>query len=126
MKLYVSGHDAAQARALAEKLKAKGHVVLSTWHDTDERPELGDSVAWAKNANRNFCQISESYALVLLAGPDKYTGGKFVEAGYAIGQGVPVFILGRTENGMLWSVAVSRFVNEDQLFSELGFRDAEI
>jgi len=46
-------------------------------------------------------------ALVLVAGKEKYSGGKFVEAGIAIGLGKRVVVLGRRENMLLWHPLVT-------------------
>lgn len=53
-------------------------------------------------AQMDLEDIKGSDALILLAGPEKYSGGKFVEAGYAMGKGKPVVIVGRRENMLLW------------------------
>lgn len=57
--------------------------------------------------------------LVLLAGPDKYTGGKFVEAGFALGRGFDVVVVGRIENGMLHHPSVTNVADVESLITYL-------
>jgi len=59
-------------------------------------------------------------ALILLAGPDKYSGGKFVEAGIAIGAGKRVIVIGRRENMLLWHPQVDRVDTVDEAIYLLG------
>jgi hypothetical protein len=81
-------------------LKA-GHTVTSTWHDlefkriaetTDEERRAG--------ADRNLDQIFESDALVLITPKDYMPGGLYVEAGAALGIGLPVFSVGYRPGGL--------------------------
>ena len=53
-------------------------------------------------AKRDVQEIRECDALVLMAGPDLYPGGKFVEAGIAFGLRKLVIVFGRRENILLW------------------------
>ena len=58
--------------------------------------------------------------LVLVAGPDRYPGGKFVEAGIAMGLGKPVVVLGHRENMLLWHPDVHAVETIDRLVEYLG------
>jgi hypothetical protein len=53
-------------------------------------------------ATEDVIDVINCDSLVLVSGPDKYLGGKFVEAGIAIGLGKRVIIIGRRENMLLW------------------------
>ena len=101
MKVYLSCHHPDPARELAERLRAAGHQIVSDWHeDGEERPAPDDVKTWCYKAGHNLDQIKTADVLVLIAGPVRYPGGKFVEAGFAYGIGVNVIALGRRENGM--------------------------
>jgi nucleoside 2-deoxyribosyltransferase len=104
MKIYIASHDPELAREQARKLVRLGHTITSRWHDgrpflkTDEYTEQERR----KIAFEDWHDVTEADALLLIAGPDKYSGGKFVEAGIAIGQGKAVYVLGRRENMLMW------------------------
>lgn len=125
-KVYVSCHHADPANDLAAALLAAGHAVVSTWHtDPAPRPAAGDAGAWRLNAVRNLGEIETADALVLVASAEHIArtkcvpGGKFVEAGYAMGAGVRVFTLGGVENGMLYADATNCETVAD-LLKQLG------
>jgi nucleoside 2-deoxyribosyltransferase len=103
MRVYVASHDKELASVAAHELTSGGHHILSTWHQlefkpTDEHPEWNRRVI----AKRDADEVSMADAVVLIAGPDRYPGGKFVEVGIAIGQGKPVVVIGRRENMLMW------------------------
>lgn len=107
MKYYISSHDLPAAKQLKGQLEEAGHTVVSEWH---ERPggivavdvhDPGSSDTWTDRWTDNTRNIEAADALVLIAGPQKYPGGKFVEAGYAYKAGKPIIVLGRAENGMV-------------------------
>jgi nucleoside 2-deoxyribosyltransferase len=80
-----------------------GHIVSSTWHNAplEKGATLTDDQR-VLIARRDVCEVRASDAVLLVAGEEKYSGGKFVEAGIAIGCNKPVYILGRRENVLLW------------------------
>lgn len=97
MKIYIAAHDPRLAEAFAAE--NSDHEFTSRWHKKpfyptdhhtlDERFEI---------AIEDFNDIKRAEALVLISGPGKYPGGKFVEAGIAYGLGMPVYFVGRREN----------------------------
>jgi hypothetical protein len=104
MKVYISSHDIEQAREVATALEQAGHMVVSNWHIgthsmkrtadmTDE--EMRDK-SRANEGNIALCEM-----LVLISSQEKVPGGKFVEAGMALGMGKRVTVVGRYENMML-------------------------
>lgn len=111
--VYVSAHfpDAAQADRVASILNRAGYLVVSTWHagESDSTP--------AAAAARDFAQLDKADAVVLLSTPHRTTGGKFVEAGYALGKGKPVFVLGTRENWMMHHPKVSVFATVEELLN---------
>lgn len=132
-KVYVSSHHPDPANALATELVAAGHTVVSTWHtENGPRPAADDAAAWAKKANRNFEQIETADVFVLIASPEhidgtrRVSGGKFVEAGYALGLTdhvgcckVEVFTVGGVENGMLFVEGVRHAADTAELLEML-------
>lgn len=101
MKVFVSSHDIVDARRAAAACEAAGHSVVSTWHlgarpvkpaadmTDDERRDKARSTAH---------QIGMADVLLLVASDEKVPGGKFVEAGVAIGRGKRVVVWGGREN----------------------------
>jgi hypothetical protein len=114
--VYISGHDPQEAAELANRLASEGLLIRSTWHDQKEGTSgfLPDE----EKAGRNFPQIFEADVLVLVASPGLVTGGKFVEAGYAVGRGTSVVILGRRENGILASPTYFDQVDDEKTLVE--------
>jgi nucleoside 2-deoxyribosyltransferase len=109
MKLYIACHDPKLASNVA--LKLSGHEITSRWHDGRPfKPTSEHSPAeCAAIAQMDADDVTAADAVVLIAGPDKYSGGKFVEAGIAIGQGKPVYVVGRRENMLLWHPLVQEW-----------------
>lgn len=125
-KVYVSSHHPDPAKQLAEALRAAGHTVSSTWHDeTGPRPAADDAAEWANKAAINVTQIGNSDVLVLISSPEhvsgekRVAGGKFVEAGVALGRMVRLFVLGAVENGMLHHPRIEQVDNADELIRKL-------
>lgn len=115
MKIYVACHSREIADATATALIERGHEVTSRWHSKAFHPTSQHTPEeCAAIAQEDYDDIAAADALVLVAGPDKYSGGKFVEAGIAIGMGKPVTVIGRRENMLLWlpSVRVVNSVSE--------------
>ena len=103
MRVYVASHDRWAACHVADILRHQGHIVTSRWHGKEFLPTLSHTEAErAEIAQEDFDDVSASDALVLIAGPDRYSGGKFVEAGIALGQGKRVVVIGHRENMLLW------------------------
>lgn len=119
MKVYISCHHPDPANELAAALRAAGHDVVSTWHtDAPPKPPLDNATAWAAKAAANLEIIDvDAEALVLIAGPEKYSGGKFIEAGYAMTVGCDVYTLGRVENGMLHHPKVKHAADVGELLA---------
>ena len=109
MKVYVACHSKEEAAEAASSLRAAGFDVSSTWH-TSHRAFL-PTVEHTEDqrttiAREDADEVRGSDALLLIAGPEKYSGGKFVEAGIALGRCRPVVVLGRRENLLLWHPSV--------------------
>lgn len=99
MKIYVACHCQKRAREVAEELFAAGFEITSRWLEQPFGPsDTFDDATRRRYAAENFDDVRNSDALVLVAGPARYSGGKFIETGFAYGLGKYVLILGRREN----------------------------
>lgn len=115
MKLYIAAHSQEEAKNVATVFVAFGHEITARWlsEDISLYKAMGDDKK-PDIANRDFDDIDNSDALVLLACDEKVPGGKFVEAGIAIGLGKPVYLIGRRENALMWHHRVWQFKNETE------------
>lgn len=110
MKIYVASHSKEAAQDAAACLRRNGHDITSRWYDEEFLPTESYTVERRQQiAIEDVADVAAADALVLIAGPEKYSGGKFVEAGVAIGQNKPVYVLGRRENMLLWHPVVRDF-----------------
>lgn len=98
MKVYIACSLARRDLAceIRDALRGEGHHVTSTWHDDPGSTIEGELTmtdgAQAKIRRRCFREIEVSSALVLIACPgDRH--GAHVEAGYAMGKGLPIIVL---------------------------------
>lgn len=121
MRVYISCHHPHPAQKIAAVIISGGHEVVSSWHvKSGPPPAREDVTSWRKIAARNFNEIETADVLVCVAADSKQygPGGKFVEAGYALGLDKPVLSIGAIENGMMNHPNV-RLVHEDQVLEEL-------
>ena len=94
----------SEAVAVAEILKEGGHEITSTWIYGSFAPTRTYSEKQRRDiADREIQEISNSEAMVLISCDERVPGGKFVEAGVALGQKIPIYIIGRRENMLLWA-----------------------
>lgn len=130
IKVYIAGHNQEEAKALADSLcqKEPSRIRISAkWlaasfnptatHTDEEKEEIADA---------DVADVYGSDVLVLMAGPEKYSGGKFVEAGFAIGQRKPVVVYGRRENMLLWHHNIMQVDTETDLIDVLVALDQQI
>jgi nucleoside 2-deoxyribosyltransferase len=102
--LATSYSNRAQSRAIAADLRYAGHHVTSAWHDWPDEDEASLTDARrAEICRLNLMAIDRAEVLVLLHAPCS-RGGCNVEAGYALGRGLPVIAVGnqRAATCMLW------------------------
>lgn len=111
LKIYVACHDPALAESVANELRRRGHIMTSRWHDGRPFLKTAEHTLQERQhiAETDLADVAAADALVLVAGPDRYSGGKFVEAGFAMGIGIPVYVYGRRENMLLWAPSVLPF-----------------
>jgi nucleoside 2-deoxyribosyltransferase len=90
--VYISSNNIESAKLIAEEFVAAGHRVVSTWHESDEPRET--EIQRTDAADLNVTQITEETDVLVLDCPDHLVpGGCYVEAGVAIGAGIPVVAL---------------------------------
>lgn len=107
MKIYVASHCRWAALYVAKVLSENGLEITSRWHEGPFYPtDRYTFLERQRIAAEDIEDVTRADVLVLVAGPDKYSGGKFIEAGIAMGQNKQVFVLGRRENMLLWSEKV--------------------
>lgn len=111
MKIYIASHSQRDAYAASYILNRDGFEITSRWHDN---PDFLPTVSYTEEqrvsiAQEDFDHVALAEVVVILAGPEKYAGGKFVEAGIAIGQGKPVINVGRRENMLMWLPCIRCF-----------------
>lgn len=110
MKIYIASHDQKAARDVAKRLFENGYEITSRWVEKPFKPtEEWSEPERMQEATEDLMEVRLADVLILLAGPDKYPGGKFVEAGYALGLGRPVIVVGRRENLVLWHPSVQLY-----------------
>lgn len=121
MKLYIAGHSQEEARAVARLCREAGHVITSRWLDEDFS-KSGQYTEFDKAgiASVDVSDVMRSDALVLLPSPRRVTGGKFVEAGVAIGQGKNVYVLGHRENILMWHYLVTVFCSAEDMLKSIA------
>lgn len=118
MRIYVAGDDQQRCFLLAETLEREGYKITSShvwgWQNdkTDEQRR--------RLAETEVSEVRSSDALVLMASDRLVKGGKFVEAGIALGCGHPVVVLGRLENLLLHHPEVTQVIGIVELLNTLG------
>jgi nucleoside 2-deoxyribosyltransferase len=109
MKLYVAAHCRWAGSHVAAVLSERGHQITARWLSqpfgatTDYTPETCRDIA-----QQDMDDVCAADGLVLVAGPDRYSGGKFVEVGIALGTGKRVVVIGRRENMLMHHPSVEQ------------------
>ena len=120
MKFYIAGCNQQTAIALSNELKSLGHDIICTWLTTPFKRTLEHSIEErVAIAKLDAEEVTMADAVVLLESPERIPGGKFVEAGIAIGQGKMVFNIGRRENMLMWHPQVWQCDSVEVLISKL-------
>jgi hypothetical protein len=86
VKVYISGSWNARnrLRARAERLRAAGHQVLSTWLDEQDKPPHLTNAQWLKRvAERDVAEVVASDVVIMDVDDLSTTGGRYVEWGVA-------------------------------------------
>jgi len=120
MKIYVAACKQDKAQMMASTLDNNGFDIVSTWvykvfkRTADYTEEEREAIAV-----RDTEEVKKADAMVLISDDEYYAGGKFVEAGVALGLGIPILVLGRRENILLWHKDVQLFNTREEVLAEL-------
>ena len=117
MRIYLAATYSARltVEARAAELRARGHHVMSTWHTGkhETRPFIdynGSALERAMWAREDLRDIRRADCLILCADlGSSGRGGAHVEAGYALGYGKALVVVGETANVFYCLDEVSRF-----------------
>lgn len=116
MKIYVACHCVKLGNEVAQRLIMNGHQITSSWLQDPFLPTHDYTIDDRRRiAENDINDIDAADAVVLVAGPDKYPGGKFMEAGYGLGAGKLVFVYGRRENMLTWYPAITHIDTLDDI-----------
>jgi len=121
MKLYVASHSQQDGRTAASLCRAAGHEITSRWLEKPFLQTLEHAPAERTCiADEDYDDVCAADALVLLASPFRVSGGKFVEAGIALGQLKRVFVIGHRENMLLWHTRCLQYESVEQFLKEIA------
>lgn len=106
---------------MAKLCSEVGHEIIARWLNAEfNRTETYTKSDRVKIAKEDSDDVTAADALVLCASPRRIPGGKFVEAGIAIGQGKRVFILGHRENMLMWHPLTTQFNSVEDFLQGRG------
>lgn len=118
-KVYIASHSKDLAIEARDVLVSKGCEVISTWLDGEFKRTAEYTEAERRDiAARDAAEVYRADMLVLIAGDQYFAGGKFVEAGIALGLGRRVVVVGRRENMLLWHPVVEQVDRVDDIDPE--------
>jgi nucleoside 2-deoxyribosyltransferase len=124
MKVFIAAQDIKRAREFHKTLSDAGHFVVSTWHsgegDAIRRTASHEESQRSVIAETDTYEIDDCHALALIASDEPCPGGKFVEAGYALGKGKIVVCIGKPENMLMWHRGMFRVNDEASALSLLA------
>ncbi len=125
-RVYISSWSKPLALAAKSALEAAGHKVVSTWHDGEFAPTvMRKESEMVQVADQDIDTLSQTAdALLLLVPEDLAPGGIYVEAGVAIGVGIPVLAVGLRRdftrgNAMLYHSDVDQYDTIDQAVADV-------
>lgn len=120
MVFYIAGHNQEECRKIRESLRGVVEIKAS-WLDGS----FGKTDEYSEDQRRQIAATDAAEArscdgLILVASPYRVPGGKFVEAGVAIGCGIPVYVIGHRENMLMWHPLVIQVDSVDDLIGMLS------
>ena len=123
MKLYIASHSQEEARKIASICSQAGHEITSRWlqEDFSKTSQYTDDDK-CLIADNDYDDVTKADALVLLFTPYRVPGGKFVEAGIALGQLKMVYVIGARENMLLWHTRVKQFVSIEDFLKSVSVK----
>lgn len=108
MKIYLAAgyQRLTEIAGYACQLEELGHDITSSWLAGDDGLTFESPVqVLFDTAKKDLADVSIADALILFTLEDPLravTGGCFVEYGFAMGHGIPVFLVGRKANIFCW------------------------
>jgi hypothetical protein len=124
MRLYVAAPfvERAEAKRIKAALQAAGHKVTSRWIDdhpgTSNAEWIDDAAKGRQEAKEDIQDIQAAQGFVLLNNYEHSTG-RAIETGYALSEGMPIYILGRPTSGFHHLLPVRCFDTLDALLEAL-------
>lgn len=121
MRIYIAAtsKDFEKAQALAAKLRAKGHKIMSSWHDLPGTT-VSDALGWSEKLEKfNHPEIQSTDLFVALQPSHLVTGGMHVETGYALGRGISVAVVGPAQNMMLYAKLCTHYGTEEAFLASV-------
>jgi len=103
----------AEAKIAAAWLLAEGYTVASSWHagsPTVEAERAADPEALQEAARTCAAELFRIDVLVLLTGPETTRHGSVLEAGVALGRGLPVVVVQTTKGAPLPTILLPAFL----------------
>jgi nucleoside 2-deoxyribosyltransferase len=124
MKIYIAANNQEAALQVAHVLEGVGHKIVSSWlREEFLSVEDYSEPERVKRAEQDTSDVLKSDLLILLAAPFRVSGGKFIEAGIALGAGKPVVILGHRENMLLWARNIRCYRSVEILVKQWPFKE---
>ena len=123
MRIYVSGTFTSQARLrpLADRLRALGHEIMSTWLYEVAKPATLNTAEWnLALADKDVAEVFAADCIVLDLDGESTTGGRYTEWGIACCPGSlrrRYIVGGKGKDGVFLSKAHRRFEDWDDLFA---------
>ena len=95
MKVYIAApfNRREEAREARNILMTKGYKSVSRWIDTHLTEKISEKQKRAE-ALEDFRDIQSAGLMILLNGKST-AGGMHVEMGYALSEGIPIFLVGK-------------------------------
>ena len=133
MKIYISSENREIARDLATNFENLGYDVVSTWH-VGEQEKFWHYTPTVKTRmiRRNDKEIRSADILLMTTCSYHVPGGKFVEAGIALGAGKQVVVYGERDNIVLyhpdvyatycWSEVIKYLAELDKKYKDPWYR----
>lgn len=120
-KVFITASNRWSALYFAQLLNAHKHEITSDWHNqpmtrTRDLPSETKTLI----ADDSAAQIQASDALLIISDFDNVPGGKHVDTGIAIGNGIKVILVGQYENLKQWNSRVIRVDDQKGVLKELG------
>jgi nucleoside 2-deoxyribosyltransferase len=130
MRIYLASrfYRRAEMQNVAISLEREGHEVTSRWilsNDIEADIERGAG-RLAQLADEDLEDVRRAEVIVLFGETEKaaFSGGRFVEFGYALALGKIAYLVGSAENIFAYWYGVNRVRDVEELISALAHLEA--